>query len=77
MMQESGFVIDHEHNHCGQCWWEMRTAGSTGGHAPVGEVAGGKDVRLLPQWRPPGSELHCFNKANDPDQKMDPSPPRP
>ena len=26
MMKDAGFVINHEHNHCGQCWWEMRPA---------------------------------------------------
>ena len=26
VMKGAGFVVDHEHNHCGQCWWEFRRA---------------------------------------------------
>jgi hypothetical protein len=70
MMRESGFVIDHEHNHCGQCWWELRAVGATGGHAATGEVAGAKDVRLLPNWLPAGARLDSYNKATDPDGKQ-------
>lgn len=70
MMQESGFVIDHEHNHRGQCWWEMRPAGTPGGHAAPGSVAGDKDVRLRPDWPQDPSELDRYNKANDPDAKL-------
>jgi hypothetical protein len=70
MMREAGFVIDHEHNHCGQCWWEMRKAGTAGGHAAPGSVSGAKDVRLLPNWRPPGSHLDRYEKATDPDDKV-------
>ena len=69
MMKEAGFAIDHEHNHRGQCWWEMRPAGATGGHSPVGEVSAQKDVRLLAHWQPPGAILDHYDKANDPDAK--------
>ncbi len=24
MLKESGYRIDHAHNHCGQCYWELR-----------------------------------------------------
>lgn len=24
MMKDAGFVIDHQHNHAGQCWWVIR-----------------------------------------------------
>jgi hypothetical protein len=71
MMKDAGFVIDHEHNHRGQCWWEMRRAGSTGGHSAVGARSGAKDVRLLPHWQPPGATLDRYNKATDPDEKLD------
>jgi hypothetical protein len=63
-------VIDHEHNHCGQCWWEMRTAGTPPGHAPVGEVAGKNDVRHRPEWLRPDQPIDRYDKANDPDEKM-------
>lgn len=70
MMREAEFVIDHEHNHLGQCWWEMRKAGSSGGHSAVGDVSGNKDVRLLLGWKPPGVKLDGYNKSNDPDDKL-------
>ncbi|MBP8256252.1 MAG: hypothetical protein KAX37_02925 [Opitutaceae bacterium] len=71
MLREAGYVIDHEHNHCGQCWWEMRPAGTAPGHAPVGEVAGAKDVRHRPEWRRDGVTMDRYDKANDPDDKKD------
>ena len=70
MMREAGFVIDHEHNHHGQCWWEMRPAGTPGGHSAVGELAGSKDVRTLPHWQPAGTKLDRYNKATDPDDRL-------
>jgi hypothetical protein len=33
MMQMAGFETLHEHNHCGQCWWEFRRAGAGGNAA--------------------------------------------
>jgi hypothetical protein len=69
MMREAGFVIDHEHNHCGQCWWEMRRADDRGGHAAPGSVAGTKDVRLRPDWNPPAGTIDRYVKATDPDTK--------
>lgn len=74
MMREAGFVIDHEHNHLGQCWWEMRAADATGGHSAPGEVSGEKDVRFLPHWLPAGAQLDRYNKATDPDAKLARSP---
>ncbi|MFM7750075.1 MAG: hypothetical protein ACKPB0_06635 [Opitutaceae bacterium] len=72
MMREAGFVIDHEHNHRGQCWWEMRRAAEKDGHAAPGSVSGAKDVRLRPDWRPPGAVLDRYVKETDPDRKAPP-----
>jgi hypothetical protein len=69
MLRHAGYVVDHEHNHCGQCWWEMRAAGASPGHADVGKVAGSKDVRYRPEWLRPGVTLDRYDKANDPDDK--------
>lgn len=71
MMRDAGFVIDHEHNHCGQCWWEIRRAGSISGHSVPGEVSGAKDVRLSTTWNPPGTSVDRYDKATDPDAKID------
>jgi hypothetical protein len=70
MMREAGFVIDHEHNHLGKCWWEIRPAAATGGHSPPGEVAGAKDVRLRADWNPPGAVFDRYLKSTDPDDKL-------
>jgi hypothetical protein len=70
LMRDAGFVIDHEHNHCGQCWWEMRRVNSLAGPSAAGEVSGDNDVRLRPNWRPPGAKLDRYVKAVDPDAKQ-------
>jgi len=69
LMREAGFVIDHEHNHCGQCWWEIRPAAAPGGHSPPGAESGEKDVRLRPDWRPSDGTIDRYEKATDPDDK--------
>ncbi len=69
LMREAGYVIDHEHNHCGQCWWEMRPKDDTGPHDPPGQTAGAKDIRRRPEWRAPGARLDRYVKAVDPDAK--------
>jgi hypothetical protein len=38
-------VASHEHNHCGQCWWEMRMKGSP--HQPLDLDI---DIRKRPDW---------------------------
>lgn len=47
IMERAGFVIHHDHNHRGQCWWEMRRRGDRSGPSRPGELTGGNDVRLL------------------------------
>ena len=46
IMDQAGFVIHHDHNHGGLCWWEMRPVGADPGPSAPGEVAGAADVRL-------------------------------
>jgi hypothetical protein len=50
VMDRAGFVIDHEHNHHAQCWWEMRKADLTSGIIPLPPVRDEKDVRLRKDW---------------------------
>lgn len=38
-------VASHEHNHCGQCWWEMRMKGQ-----PHQTLAVGVDICKDPRW---------------------------
>ena len=50
LMKEAGFVVDHEHNHLGQCYFEMRCAdqGVNGREPPP--VRGCTDVRNSAPW---------------------------
>jgi hypothetical protein len=50
LMDEAGFVIHHDHNHEGQCWWEMRPVDDDPGPSAPGGFAGEKDVRLRPGY---------------------------
>jgi hypothetical protein len=50
LMQQNGFKVDHQHNHCGQCWWEMRAGNDDTPVSEPGGVAGSKDIRLTDSW---------------------------
>lgn len=77
MMKNAGYVIDHEHNHCGQCWWEIRLHDDQRPSTKPGELAGKADVRLLPNWLAPTASLDSYEKATDPDDKIPLSPVEP
>ena len=70
LMAEAGYAIDHEHNHRGQCWWEVRPAGAEHGASLPGAVSGGADVRRSPSWMASGAHLDRFVGATDPDSKV-------
>lgn len=72
MLKRAGFVIDHQHNHRGQCWWEMRHATDAAPPSRPGELAGQRDVRLRPDWKPEGAALDTYSRANDPASKHSP-----
>ncbi len=69
MLGKLGWTIDHEHNHQGQCWWELRRATDSGKPGPVGNLSGDQDVRLRSGWKPPGTEIDSYRRSNDPDNK--------
>lgn len=73
LLKDCGFTIDGEHNHLGQCWWEMRKPDPKRGISPPGETSGSKDARLLPNWKPPGAVIDRYIQASDPDGKEPPS----
>jgi hypothetical protein len=54
LLDATGFVVHHEHNHMGQCYWEMHRADSAifhGGTRPEPPpIRGAHDVRLLGNW---------------------------
>ena len=59
---------------CGHYEWTFGWLERVGGHAPVGSVAGQKDVRLRPDWPRDPAKLDRYSKANDPDAKLGTAP---
>ena len=74
LLKEAGFVIDHEHNHCGQCWWEMRRAEDGTPPSAAGELSGENDVRLRTDWKNTQA-MDVYSRANDSDDKTTQSHP--
>lgn len=66
VMKDAGFVIDHEHNHRGQCWWEIRKADDTTPHSAPGELYV-KDARLIAEWQ--GATVDHYERATAPRDK--------
>ena len=77
LMKKAGFVIHHEHNHCGQCWWEIRHSSDPAQASAPGGLAGKADVRLHDDWKPPGAQIDSYERATDPDDKLPPADPAP
>lgn len=65
MLSRAGFTIDHQHNHCGQCWWEMRRATDPS----ASETKSEHDVRNSPDWDSSETVIDTFIRANHPNQK--------
>jgi hypothetical protein len=71
MLKQAGFAVDHEHNHCGQCWWELRRSSDPAPPSEPGGLAGSHDVRLRPDWSGTGAKPDCYRHSNDPDDKRE------
>jgi hypothetical protein len=69
VMKEAGFVIDHEHNHCGQCWWEMRKAEDPTAPSEPGDLARQADVRLRENWKASPGKLDRFSRSTSVTEK--------
>ena len=50
MLKAAGFAAQHQHNHSGQCWWEIRRANDNAPPSERGTLAGPGDIRLRPEW---------------------------
>ncbi|MFA6239942.1 MAG: hypothetical protein WC655_03390, partial [Candidatus Hydrogenedentales bacterium] len=48
--KQAGFTIDHEHNHCGQCWWELRRPDTPPGTEAAQLKAGESSVEVRSDW---------------------------
>ena len=72
VMKTAGFTIDHEHNHCGQCWWEIRKQDDPPPASAPGTMGGEHDVRLDGAWEQPGAMKDVFRRATSTDEKVKP-----
>jgi hypothetical protein len=69
MLKAAGFVVDHQHNHCGQCWWEIRRQTDPTPPSAPETLAGKNDVRLKPDWNSRPAPTDSYQRATDPDDK--------
>jgi hypothetical protein len=69
VLKEAGFHVHHEHNHGGQCWWEIRKADDPTPPSAPGELSGKADVRLRAQWKAPGRAIDHYVAATHPSDK--------
>ena len=69
-MREAGFVIDHEHNHGGQCWWEFRASSTPPESARAADERSEFDVRRLAYWRKPEAATDRFEGATSDEEKL-------
>ena len=76
LLKRAGFAIDHQHNHCGQCWWEMRAASDKAPPSTSGELARENDVRLKAGWQPDTQSLDSFTHTTDVNDKTTSNPPK-
>lgn len=62
-LERAGYEVDHTHNHCGQCWWEIRSKSDPALPSDPGEISGRNDIRLNPLWQQPDAKFHDFRRA--------------
>ena len=70
LLKKAGFAADHEHNHRGQCWLEIRRLADRQPPRQPGAFAGPQDVRLRADWRGAAGTLDVYRHANDADAKV-------
>lgn len=63
--ERAGFSVDHEHNHCGQCWWEFRKQGTTPDRAALMRRVGESNVENHPRWGEGTHHRYCDGKRED------------
>lgn len=69
LLKRGGWVVNHEHNHRGQCWWEMQKATDPSPASATGKVSGEHDVRLRKDWSTPGTTMDRYVRATGPNDK--------
>lgn len=58
LLKEAGYGVHHEHNHCGQCWWEIFREPQP--PSAPGTLAGPADVRTRAGWQDAPAKLDVF-----------------
>jgi len=51
ILDKAGFEVDHEHNHCGQCWWKIRNIARNNASNAENYIELKNDVRTSACWR--------------------------
>ena len=74
LLKRGGFVVDHQHNHRGQCWWEIRRLSDPAPASQAGAASGEHDVRQRPDWQTPAKPIDTYVRATDPNDKTRGSP---
>lgn len=69
LLQRGGFVVDHQHNHRGQCWWEIRPASDGTPASGAGRLSGEQDVRLRSDWSSAETPVDTYLRSVHPDDK--------
>ena len=67
MMDNAGYTTAHEHNHCGQCWWEFRKKSQLAPEGvseepPADNLLPETDVRNSDNWRRTLDKTHSFKR---------------
>jgi hypothetical protein len=75
MLLRAGFTIDHQHNHCGQCWWEMRRIETGDSEISDEKTVGKNDVRHASDWNSAETVIDTFLRANGSNEKKSPTRP--
>lgn len=69
LLKRGGWVVDHEHNHRGQCWWEIRKESDSSPPSAPGQLDGKDDVRTRSNWKKRENPIDAYSRANGPKQK--------
>jgi hypothetical protein len=72
LMKRAGFIIDHQHDHRGKCWWQVRHIHDKHQVSNPGTLAGKKDVRLCSDWQTDDPQADTYHRSTDPDDKINP-----
>ena len=66
LMKDAGYVLDHEHNHLGQCWWEIRKKEDLTPISEPGEFYQ-NDIRLFAEWQNNKGFIDRYRRSTDAD----------